>query len=786
MLAEAEPLYRTILRAEADHFDALHLLGVLKQQQGDSAEALRLIEAALEKDSNSPEALANYGGVLCSLNRHRTALAYYDRALALRPDDVLALTNRGAALTALGRAEEALAYYDRALEIETDYVGAHYNRGNALKELKRHAEALACYDRTLALRPDDTGALLNRGIALAALNRPEEALASYDRMLALRPDDTDTLINRGNALAGINRHEEALACFNRALARRPDDADALLNRGNALVELNLAEQAIASYDKALAFKPGFIQALSSRGNALRQLKRYDQALASYDAALAIVPDFADALYGRYHLFNETRQFDEAYSAYQKAFAVDPDHPAATGLVGAAFAICDWTQSDEFLDELVTHVREGKLPIDPFTVVGCCDDPGLQLRCATTYAKSKIAVPDKPLWGGKIFRHDRIRLAYLSADFHQHATAYLMAELFERHDRTRFEVLGVSFGHDDRSDLRRRLVASFDQFYDVRTRSDREIASLLRDYEVDIAVNLKGYTLDGRPRILALRPAPIQVSYLGYPGTMGADFIDYIIADKIVAPFDQQPFYAEKIVHLPDSYQVNDSKRKIAENIPTRQESGLPDDGFVFCCFNNNYKITKPVFDIWMRLLNKVPGSVLWLLRDNASAEKNLRKEAQAAGVDPARLIFAGRLKLDGHLARHRLADLFLDTLPYNAHTTGSDALWAGLPIVTCQGTAFAGRVGASLLHAVGLEELVTHTLVDYEALALRLATDAPLLGGIRRKLEQNRHSHPLFDTERLRRHIEAAYAGMWEIWQRGDAPQSFAIEAKADHRIPAR
>jgi predicted O-linked N-acetylglucosamine transferase (SPINDLY family) len=380
-----------------------------------------------------------------------------------------------------------------------------------------------------------------------------------------------------------------------------------------------------------------------------------------------------------------------------------------------------------------------------------------------------------LWTGETWRHDKLRAAYLSADFHRHATAYLMAELFERHDRSRFEIIGVSFGVDDKSETRKRLVAAFDQFYDVRGKSDEEVAKLLHDLQVDIAIDLKGYTEDARPGILAFRPAPIQASYLGFPGTMGVEFIDYIIADKTVAPFEHQPFYMEKIVHLPDCYQVNDTKRKIAERTPTRQQAELPQQGFVFCCFNNNWKITPDVFGVWMRLLHAVEGSVLWLLGDNESTERNLRMEAQARGIDPVRIVFASRLPLDEHLARHRVADLFLDTLPYNAHTTASDALWAGLPVLTREGTAFAGRVAASLLHAIGLPELVTHSIEDYEALALRLARDPSLLQGYRNRLATNRLTHPLFDTERFRRHIEAAYLQMWEIWQRGEQPRSFAI-----------
>jgi predicted O-linked N-acetylglucosamine transferase (SPINDLY family) len=388
-----------------------------------------------------------------------------------------------------------------------------------------------------------------------------------------------------------------------------------------------------------------------------------------------------------------------------------------------------------------------------------------------------------LWAGETWRHDKVRIAYLSADFHQHAMAYLMAELFERHDRSRFEIIGASFGVDDKSQMRKRLVAAFDQFHDVCRKSDEAVAKLLHDLQIDIAIDLMGYTRDFRFGILAYRPAPIQASYLGFPGTMGAEFINYIIADKTVAPFEHQAFYTEKIVHLPDCYQVNDTKRKIAERTPTRQEAGLPDNGFVFCCFNNNWKITPDIFSVWMRLLRAVEGSVLWLVGDNKSAERNLRMEAQAWGIDPARLVFAGRLPPEDHLARHRVADLFLDTLPYNAHTTASDALWAGLPLVTRLGEAFAGRVAASLLNAIGLPELVTHSIEDYETLALRLAKDPSLLQGYRNQLAKNRLTHPLFDTDRFRRHMEASYLQMWEFWQRGEQPRSFAVEAEQDVKL---
>jgi protein O-GlcNAc transferase len=427
-------------------------------------------------------------------------------------------------------------------------------------------------------------------------------------------------------------------------------------------------------------------------------------------------------------------------------------------------------------ELAARIAQRSSVIPPFTLLSYGSDPALQLECAKRCIEDAMRVPAQPL-GTKTGRHDgKLRIAYLSADFRRHPVASLIAQLIELHDRARFEIVGVSFGPDDQSDMRARLARAFDRFHDVRWQSDREVAELLSRMQVDIAVDLSGHTQDARLGILAYRPAPVQVTYLGYAGTTGAGFIDYVIADETVLPLDQQPFYTERIVHLPDCFLVNDFTRKIAARTPTRREAGLPDEGFVFCSFNNNNKITRPVFEAWMRLLGAVEGSVLWLSQDNVDAKESLRKAAVARGIDPARLVFAPRLDLDeDHLARHRLADLFLDTLPYNAHATASDALWAGLPLLTCRGASFAGRVATSLLHAAGLPELATSDLGEYEALALRLATDASLLRGFRHRLEQNRATCPLFDTDRFRRHIESAYTTMWELQQGGKDPISFSV-----------
>jgi predicted O-linked N-acetylglucosamine transferase (SPINDLY family) len=741
-LADAEKIYRQVLAIQPGHFDSLHFIGVILHQRGCHEQAVQQFDFVLKRNS-----------------KHSSAL-----------------NNRGAALNALRRYEEALASYDRALTLQPDYAEALSNRGATLHELKHYEEALASYDRALILRPDYAEALCNRGATLQQLKRYEEALASYDRTLTLRSNYAEALFNRGLTLHQLKRYDEALASYKQALTLRPDNAEALSNRGITLQQLKRYDEALASYDKAIALKPDYAEAFYNQGNALRELKRLDEALASYDNALALKPDYADAFHNRSNVLQELRRFEEALAGYNKALTIKPDHlHAFSGLADCALKLCDWTRTIKLTSEIKAHVVERKSIIWPFTFLGYSSDALLLLKCAQSFMDDKISIRPRPFCDGTIWRHDKVRIAYLSADFHQHATAYLMAESFELHDRSRFEVLGISFGPDDTSDMRSRLIKSFDQFHDVRLKNDRDVAKLMHELQVDIAIDLKGYTQGSRPGIFAYRPAPIQVNYLGYPATMGADFIDYVIADKIVLPFDQKPYYTEKIIHLPDCYQANDSQRKIASHKPTRHEAGLPDRGFVFCCFNNNYKITAPVFEVWMRLLKAIDGSVLWLLRDNESAERNLRQEAAARGIDPERLVFASRMPLEDHLARHCLADLFLDTLPINAHTTASDALWAGLPVLTCIGESFAGRVAASLLNAIGLTELVTHNFQDYEALALRLAQDASSLAGIKAKLARNRDTYPLFNSKRFTHHLEAAYTKMWGIWQRGETPRSFSV-----------
>jgi predicted O-linked N-acetylglucosamine transferase (SPINDLY family) len=631
-----------------------------------------------------------------------------------------------------------------------------YDQARAAQKDGRLADAERLYRQILqhGARPE---VMVNLGNVLAAQNRRGEALANYDRALAARPDFFEALFNRANVLLELRRNDEALENYDRVIALRPDFPGGWNNRGTALRQLKRLDEALASFSQASLLSPSHVNALTNRAIVLFDLKLMDQALLAADVALAADANSPEALYIKGNILRDLGRLDEARACFDRALKIAPDHDLAlNGLAQVSSLLCDWNAMALLVPRLKRDIEADHSLIQPLVLMGYTEDGALLRRCAENYVH-RVAPAQPPLWGGQRYRHDRIRLAYLSADFHTHPTAQLMAELFERHDRARFEVSAFAFGPDDNSALRRRLINAFDSFEDVRRMSDLEVARLLKSREIDIAVDLNGHTMEARPGIFSHRPAPVQVNYLVYPGTIGASFMDYILADRIVLPLDQQANFSEKIVHLPDCYQANDATRMVPP-APSRSEAGLPDGTFVFCCFNNNWKIAAPQFDIWMRLLQQVPDSLLWLL--DSPARDNLRGHATARGVDAQRLIFAPKLAPDQHLARYQLADLFLDTLPYNAHTTCSEALWAGVPLVTCYGKAFHGRVAASLLKAIDLPELVTTRLEDYEALALELALNPALLKATREKLARNRLTTPLFDTEKFRRNIEAAYEAM--------------------------
>jgi predicted O-linked N-acetylglucosamine transferase (SPINDLY family) len=623
----------------------------------------------------------------------------------------------------------------------------------------------------LARSPADPEALYLLGSTLLFEGRFQEALAPLAAASG-RLERRGVAYRLGHCHLALGDFARAEQAFRRETQAHPDYANAHNALGAALASQGKEADGLAAFAAAARLEPGHAEANNNAGSALRALGRPQEALPYLDRALAANPGLADAHRNRGLVLHALRRYDEAAESFRRVLELAPQTPyALSSLVWAELFACDWRELPRHVAALRQSVREGRVAAAPFTVVAVPSSPAEQLQCAQLHVR-ETTPPAAPVQRRSAKPGRRIRLAYLSADFHDHATAWLAARLFELHDRKQFEITAVSYGPDDGSPTRARLERAFDRFIDVRAMSDAQVA---RELEADIAVDLKGLTADTRMGILAYRPAPVQVTYLGYPGTSGAPYIDYVLADRVVVPRADEQFYTEKVVCLPDCYQVNDATTPVPERTPSRRESGLPDQGFVFCCFNNTYKLMPEMFDIWMRLLARVPGSVLWLLEPTAAAKANLQASARQRGMDAARLVFAPRIARAEHLARHRLADLFLDTLPYNAHTTASDALWAGLPVLTCPGAAFAGRVGASVLKAVGLPQLITSTLADYEALATKLAGDPAALGAIRRTLAANRLACPLFDSARFCRGVEAAYRRMWEIHLRGEPPRPFEV-----------
>ena len=665
------------------------------------------------------------------------------------------------ALRQAGQRARAQELCRDVLRIQPSHFDAMHLLGVMAFETGDLRRAVELMTAALEINPNHAATLNNLGMAFAALGQTEDALKNYDRAVALKPGFASAFNNRGNTLRALRRFEAALQSYDTAIALNPGYADAHSNRGSVLRDLNQMEAAVESCDKAIQLKGDVGEAYNNRGNALRDLNRYEAALESYDAAIKFMPDFAGAYGNRGNVLRDLNRHEAAVENYDKAIQLQADFPFLYGLrLHTRMQICDWQGIDTQVAELVGKVDRGEKCTPPWPTLALTDSLSVQRKAAEIWTSDKY--PPNPELGNiaKRGRGAKIRIGYFSMDFRNHPVSALIAELIETHDRDKFEVYAFSFGTDTKDEMRKRLERAFDKFIDVRNRSDREIAELARRMGIDIAIDLAGHTAGSRAGIFAMRAAPIQVSYLGYIGTMSAGYIDYIIADKIVVPKGSRHLYAEKIAALPNCYQANDGKREIGDRVFTREELGLPPAGFVFCCFNNPYKITPDTFGGWMRILRRVEGSVLLLYTDNATAADNLKKEAAARGVDGDRLVFGTRLPVPEYLARFRAADLFLDTSLYNAGTTANDALWAGLPVLTRSGEAFASRMAASLLPALDLPELITLTQAEYEAMAVALATEPPRLNGIKQRLARNRNSALLFDTKVYASHIEEAYVQM--------------------------
>ena len=777
--------------------------------QGEFEEVLSKVRPLISVFSKAITLFNLQGAANAALQKYDLAIDSYKQVLKIKPDNAGAYYNTGVMQHENGEIDAAIESYQRATKIKHDYAAAYLNMGDALHEKQDLDAAICSYKQVIKIKPDDADAYYNIGTALKDKGELDIAIDSYKQAIKIKPDFAKAYYNMGIALkdkgeldAAIDSHKQAIkikpdhagAYYNmgnvlnekgeldaaidshkQAIRIKPDHAEAYNNMGIALKDKGELDAAIYSYRQAIKIKPDYADAYNNMGNALNDKAESDAAIDSYKQALKIKPDYAEAYYNMGISLINKGEMDAAVDSYEKAIKIKPDYELAhSGKLYRQAHVCDWSGIERGR-EVIPKLGISAQYINPFEILPLEDAPERHRLRSEVFAKNEFKQKPLPLASRSTQKPKRLRIGYFSSDFKEHPVAYLMAKVIETHDRNFFEVYGYSIGPAKDDKMRHRLIKGFDVFDDVQDMSDQDVALLARQDQIDIAIDLTGYTQNSRSGIFAYRAAPMQINYLGYPGTMGANFIDYIIADPILIPSDSQKHYNEKIIQLPNSYMPTDNTRIFSERELTRLEMGLPEQGFVFCCFNNNYKISPTEFDVWMRLLLKVEGSVLWLRKSNKWSEGNFCKEAKSRGIDPSRLIFADRVPMDEHLARHRLADLFLDTFAFNAHTTATEALWAGLPVVTKLGQGFAARVAGSLLSAIDLPELITETEIEYEALILDLATNPQRLAAIKQKLAANRLSKPLFNTELFTKHLEDGYQRAYGQYFDGKEPEAIYV-----------
>ena len=647
--------------------------------------------------------------------------------------------------------------------------------GAANKGLGDLDKASQAFKKVIKLNPSLAEPHNNMSVVLKNQGKLKEATEACGEALKFKPNYVDAHYNMGNILYELGRLNEAIEAYKKALALKPDYAKAHNNIGIAYNSLGKPKEAIKAYTKALSLQPDYADAYNNMGIVLHVQGKLDEAITSFENALKIKPDYVYAHYSMGVIFQNQGNCNAAITNYTKALSLEPSNAKLRSLkLYQQAKICDWKAVEEDRS-LLPELGVFEKAIEPFSVLAFEDAPERHRLRSEKYAREHFPVKSTKQFERPSRMPKRLRIGYFSADFHNFPGMHLMVRMLERHDRSKFEIYAFSYGQEINDKMRSRLVSAVDYFIDIQSMSTDAVHKCVEEKKIDIAIHRNGYTKNSRTGLFSSRLAPVQINYLGYPGTLGADFIDYIVADPIVIPEDKRQHYSEQIMYLPHTYQPNDNTRTVSQKVQTREDMGLPSDGFVFCCFNNNYKISPKEFDIWMRLMGKVEGSVLWLLKSNKWTEHNLKREAEARGLSADRVIFAERVENSEHLARHRLADLFLDTFNYNAHTTASDALWAGLPVVTKLGKGFAARVAGSLLSAVGLPELITHDEEAYEALILKLATQPKKLDTIKKKLEVNRLSQPLFNTEQYTKHLENGYQQAYQRYFEGKEPDTIIV-----------
>ncbi|MDC0599574.1 tetratricopeptide repeat protein, partial [Candidatus Pseudothioglobus singularis] len=700
----------------------------------------------------------------------------YYKVIEIDPNFAHAHNNLGNLYKDLGQADKALESYRKAIEIKPNFAHAHNNLGNAFKDLENYKDAIKCYKKAITINPSFPEAHNNLGNVFKDIGELDDAVKSYKKALELDKNLYEACYNLGVVFIQLKRFNEAIKSFQNAIEINPNFAKSYNNLGSSLMSLGRLNEAINFFKKSLDVDDEYVNGLNNLGNALTDLGQLKAGAKLIEKAIKIDPNFAEAYNSLGNIFKKFKKRDKALNCYERAFAIKPDMDFVLGsILNSKMHLCIWDELSSQIDDLIRRVDKNEKTIDPFNQLGLIDNPALQRKATKIMMNSahpkSMALPLIIAYS----EHPKIRIGYFSADFKIHPVATLTAGLYEAHDREHFEVHAFSYGPDTQDEMNLRIKAGVDHFHNVESMSHKDIALHARSFEIDIAIDLTGLTAKARTDVFAMSAAPIQLSYIGYLGTMGTDYYDYLIADPVMIPKESQKYYVEKIVYLP-SFQVNDSKDLPPEIILTRKEVGLPEEGFVFCCFNNTYKFTPTVFDSWARILQNVEKSVLIIFANNQLSKTNLTKEIVKRGIKAERLIFGDSVSRAVYLARFRAADLFLDTHPYNAGTTASDALKMGLPMLTMIGQSYQARMGASIVNALNLPELITNTPEEYEALAIELATNPEKLKAIKEKLASNLSTAPLFDTKRFTKNLESAYTEMFERYHKGLEPDHIYVE----------
>jgi len=775
-LDDAIESYIKALDIDPSFSEAYNNLGNAYTEIGQLDDAIESYLKALDINPDYPALHNNLGNAFKEIGRLGDALKSYKMALNHNPDNADSHNYIGNIFIELGELDEAVKSYERAIAINPDYPDAYNNLGNALRDSNQLEDALKNFEKSVELNPNFPEAYNNLGNLLKSLGRFDESVESFEKSIKISSNFAEAHNNYGNLLADLGRRDDSINSFKKAIEINPNFAEAYNNLGNVCKSLNRIKESVQSYEMAIEINPNFAEAYNNLGNLLTMdANLLNKAVKCFEKAVEINPDFAIAHNNLGNVYKDLNYLDEALVSYERALEIENSLDNVLGnVLSTKMNSCNWDGLDDLLDDAKKRIVNNERVVEPFTLLGLIDDSAIQrkateLRVNTNHPKSNIlpTIQQYP-------KHPKIRIGYFSADFREHPVGFLTAELYELHDRNHFEIYAFSYGLETNGEINRRIKTGVDYFYDVDLMSHQDIVELARSLEIDIAVDLGGLTSEARTDIFAMSAAPIQLSYIGYLGTMGADYYDYLIADPVMIPKESQKYYAEKIVYLP-SFQVNDSKDLPPEITLTRKDVGLPEEGFVFCCFNNTYKFTPTIFDSWARILKQVENSVLIVYANNEASKANLSEEIKLRGVHPSRLIFGDSLPKPKYLARYRTADLFLDTHPYNAGTTASDALKMGVPMITYLGNSYQARMGASIVKALNLPELITNSPEEYEALAIELATNPEKMQAIKDKLASNLTTAPLYNTKLFVKNLESAYTTMYERHHEGLEPDHIYV-----------